>query len=96
MAGWNDKLTAESYNKYAKTFSSYKLQLLSKHDYQLIQHEKLVYRDTAKATRAFFTIPIMTEKALPGINYATRLEILDKAFARLDTDRDEAKTVAWI
>jgi len=47
-------------------------------------HKTIEYPKTAEEGRAFFTIPIMTERQFPGLSYETRMAILAKAWEQHD------------
>ncbi len=46
----------------------------------LVSWEDVMFEETAEDAYAFFHIPVMTEAYLPDLDYATRLEIVDKAY----------------
>jgi ubiquinone/menaquinone biosynthesis C-methylase UbiE len=46
----------------------------------LVSWEDVMFEETAEDAYAFFHIPVMTEAYLPGLDYAIRLEIVDKAY----------------
>jgi len=46
----------------------------------LVSWEDVMFEETAEDAYAFFHIPVMTEACLPGLDYATRLEIVDRAY----------------
>ena len=71
------------------------LALLREHGYGIQHYEQIAYRDNAQATHAFYSIPIMTERALPNIEYATRMEILHKVFSRLDIAPNQETETVW-
>jgi ubiquinone/menaquinone biosynthesis C-methylase UbiE len=46
----------------------------------LVSWEDVMFEETTEDAYAFFHIPVMTEAYLPGLDYATRLEIVDRAY----------------
>ena len=68
--------------------------LLAEHGYELTRHKRIVYQESYEAAHEFCAIPIMTENTIPGVDYETRLEILDKAYARL-AGTDQLYESAW-
>jgi ubiquinone/menaquinone biosynthesis C-methylase UbiE len=46
----------------------------------LVSWEDVMFEETAEDAYAFFHIPVMTEAYLPGLDYATRLEVVDRAY----------------
>ena len=59
-------------------------QRLANNGFVLKCHKRIEYKQSNVAHRAFCTVPIMTEATLPGIDYETRLRILERACNRRD------------
>ena len=55
----------------------------------LVSWEDVMFEETAEDAYAFFHIPVMTEAYLPGLDYATRLEIVDKAYQEFEAAHRE-------
>lgn len=55
---------------------------LGQHNLALLHYEVRGYVGQHAQTRAFYRIPLMTESALPNIDYATRISILDATLER--------------
>jgi len=54
--------------------------LLESTSLTLVSWEDVMFEETAEDAYAFFHIPVMTEACLPGLDYATRLEVVDRAY----------------
>ena len=67
-------------------------QLLSRNGYQLRQHERISYQGSRLSAWAFCAIPVMTERTLPGVEYNIRLQILERAYNRLESSDDDIST----
>jgi len=50
----------------------------------LVSWEDVTFEETAEDAYAFFHVPVMTEAYLPGLDYATRLEVVEKAFQQFE------------
>jgi len=55
----------------------------------LVSWEDVIFEETAEDAYAFFHIPVMTEAYLPGLDYATRLEIVDRAYQQFEAAHRE-------
>lgn len=55
----------------------------------LVSWEDVMFEETVEDAYAFFHIPVMTEAYLPGLDYATRLEIVDKAYQQFEAAHRE-------
>jgi ubiquinone/menaquinone biosynthesis C-methylase UbiE len=55
----------------------------------LVSWEDVMFEETAEDAYAFFHIPVMTEAYLPGLDYPTRLEIVDKAYQQFEATHRE-------
>jgi ubiquinone/menaquinone biosynthesis C-methylase UbiE len=64
-------------------------QLLERNSYQLIHHERIVYQESRPSAWEFCAIPVMTESALPGVDYETRMKVLECAYNRMETTNDD-------
>jgi len=52
-----------------------------------LEHDEIItYQQTQAASLEFCSIPIMTERNLPGVDYETRMKILKQATSELDPD----------
>lgn len=69
-------------------------ELLTRNGFKLLHHERITYQEQRESAKAFCSIPIMTDSTLPGVDYETRLEILDKAYERLEPTTDNELS-AW-
>lgn len=67
--------------------------LLARNGYQLIHYERLAYKESRLSALTFCAIPIMTENTLPGVDYETRLKILERAYNRLESVNEDIS--AW-
>ncbi len=68
--------------------------LLARNGFQLLHQERKIYQGDRESAKAFCAIPIMTESTLPGVDYETRLEILERAYHRLEPSAD-SELIAW-
>jgi ubiquinone/menaquinone biosynthesis C-methylase UbiE len=66
---------------------------LTDNGFGLSNYQVVNYQQSYAASREFFAIPVMTERNLPGVDYNTRCEILDKICASLNLE--ETFTVSW-
>lgn len=93
--GWEfDPAPAQNRSRLHKMSYENIPDLLAEHGFELARHERVIYQETFEAARAFCAIPVMTENTIPGVDYETRLEILDKAYARL-AGTDQQYESAW-
>jgi len=58
--------------------------LLEDSSFTLLSYKVAKFEETAEDAYAFFKIPVMTETYLPGLDYTTRMEIVDKAYHQYD------------
>jgi SAM-dependent methyltransferase len=58
-------------------------QALSNVGFQVEQIEQYTYEQSAEAVRAWLSVPIFTERHLPGLPYEQRMRVLEKAYRRL-------------
>jgi len=54
--------------------------LLQSPPWRLVLWEDAFVEETLQEANAFFHIPVMTEVYLPGLDYGTRLNIVDQAY----------------
>ncbi len=54
--------------------------LLQGPSWRLVLWEDILFEETIQEAYAFFHIPVMTEVYLPGLDYGTRLNIVDHAY----------------
>lgn len=66
------------------------IHLLQRNGYQLIHHEIITYQESWLSAWAFCAIPVMTERTLPGVDYDTRLQVLERAYRRLEASDDDS------
>ncbi len=79
----------------SKSYSIEKIkQTLTNNGFRLLNHEQLTYEEVRDSAKAFCTIPVMTESTLPGVDYDTRLAILESAYSRLEAET-ENELSAW-
>jgi len=68
--------------------------LLNRNGFKLLYQERITYQERRESAKAFCSIPIMTDSTLPGVDYETRLEILERAYERLEPTTDNELS-AW-
>jgi len=80
---WRPKLSKESIR-----------QALSNAGFQVEDTAEFTYQQSAEAARAWLSVPIFTERHLPGLPYRQRMRVLDKAYQRLGPG--EAASSQWV
>ncbi len=76
------------------TFSTAEItDLLRNADFTHITQETVHFTKTMQDIYTFYKIPIMTQGQFPDLDYATRAEIVEKAYQRYDTAQSE--DIAW-
>lgn len=68
--------------------------LLERNGFELVRHKAISYQNKLKDSLAFCSIPIMTERTLPNVDYETRMQILEKAYEGVQ-DKTQTLTVTW-
>jgi ubiquinone/menaquinone biosynthesis C-methylase UbiE len=71
------------YRKYRPTLDDVR-SILNQNGFALTTYKVITYQQSLEAASAFYTIPVMTERVLVGVNYETRMAILSRAKAQLD------------
>lgn len=61
--------------------------------FTLVSWEDAIFEETAEDAYAFLHIPVMSEACLPGLDYTTRLAVLDKAYQQFAAVHSDAP--AW-
>ena len=65
--------------------------LLEGSPWRLVWWEDVPFEETAQEAYAFFHIPVMTEVYLPGLDYLTRLNIVNQAYQQFEpSSRDRS------
>jgi SAM-dependent methyltransferase len=67
---------------------------LNKAGFEVERVEEFRYEDSADAQRAWLSIPIFSKQYLPGLPYAARMHVLEKAFDYLGPG--EAAITRWV
>lgn len=67
---------------------------LSKAGFEVEQVKEFKYEQSAESLRAWLSVPIFTERLLPGLPYKDRMRVLDKAYDRLGPG--EAELARWV
>lgn len=75
----NISMPTESTKQYRPPTLDDIRQTLGQNGFTLIAHKIITYAQTIEGAHEFCTIPVMTERILPGISYQTRMAILEKA-----------------
>jgi len=69
-------------------------QSLSNAGFQIEHTAEFTYQQSAEAVRAWLSVPVFTERHLPGLPYRQRMRVLDEAYQRLGPG--EAALSQWV